>query len=180
VGGKLVVKGLLDRVGLTTDVISRGKNSGILSEFSTFSESERAIWKRMMEEVYRQFVTKSAAGRKMTPEKLETLAAGRIWTGRQAQQVGLVDQVGTLRDAIAEAKQLAGLDPQGKLELLVLPKPKSFFDQLIEGDLGAHSPTLRLSNLSTQTVRQLSELDLLQQLFRERTLLWMPHRFRYE
>ncbi|MGE3779643.1 MAG: signal peptide peptidase SppA, partial [Pirellulaceae bacterium] len=139
VGGKLVLKGLLDKVGLSSDTISRGKHSGILSEMSPFSESERVLWQKLMGEIYRQFLAKTATSRKMPVEELEKLASGRIWTGRQAQQHGLVDQVGTLRDAIAEAKKLAGVDPQTKLEMLMLPKPKSFLDQLLEGDVRAPS-----------------------------------------
>src|SRR4026208_280934 len=107
VGGKIVLKGLMDKVGLSTDVISRGKNSGMLSEMSGFSDSERAVWKKMMEEVYQQFVKKAAAGRKMEVTKLESLAGGRIWSGRQAKAQGLVDELGTLNDAIAEAKKMA-------------------------------------------------------------------------
>jgi protease-4 len=179
VGGKLVLKGLFDKIGLTTDVISRGKNSGILSGNSAFTESERQVWQRMMEEIYRQFLSKAADGRKMELALMEPLAGGRIWTGRQAKQKGLVDEVGTLRDAIAEAKKLAGRDPDEKLELLVLPKPKNFLDQLIEGELGASMPAgTRLPAAASEPLRRFAELQQLQQMCNEPVLFLMPHRVR--
>jgi protease-4 len=179
VGGKLVLKGLFDKVGLTTDVISRGKNSGILSGTSTFTDSERDVWKRMMEEVYRQFLTKAATGRKLELAQIEPLAGGRLWTGKQAKQVGLVDEVGTLRDAIAEAKKLAGLSPDEKLELLKLPKPKSILDQLLEGEIGARmSAGAGVSGPASEPLKRYAELMQLQQMCGEPVLLLMPHRVR--
>ena len=135
VGGKFALQGLFDKVGVKTEVISRGQNSGILSMDRPFTDSERVVWKKMMDEVYRQFLAKSAAGRAMSVEQLEPLAGGRVWTGRQAEANGLVDELGTLQDAIAATKQLAGLAADEKTELLILPQPKSLFEQLFESDL---------------------------------------------
>ncbi len=133
VGGKMAIKGLLSKVGVTTDVIQRGKNSGTFSSMDGFTDSEREAWKRMMQEVYKQFTTKAAEGRKMDLAKLEGLAGGRVFSGRMALANGLVDQLGTLHDAIAEAKTLGGLKSDDKVDLLILPKPKNFFEQLLEG-----------------------------------------------
>jgi protease-4 len=180
VGGKLVLKGLYDKVGLNTDIISRGENSGLLSELSTFTDSERATWKKMMEEVYRQFTTKAAAGRKMDLAKLDPLAGGRVFTGRQAKANGLIDEVGTLHDAINQAKQLAGLKPDDKTEQLILPKPRSFLDQLFENELGVQSPVARqLGNLPgnlSPLMQVLGDVETLQKLFGERSLYLMPYR----
>ena len=87
-----------------------------------------------MEETYHEFVSKAAEGRKMDYDKLEALAQGRVYTGRQAKKLGLIDEIGTLGDAIAEAKKLAGLKPNADVDLLVLPEPKSMFEQLFGGD----------------------------------------------
>jgi protease-4 len=175
VGGKIVLKGLYDKVGLTTDVISRGKNSGLLSETSPFSDSERAIWKKMMEGIYQQFLSKAAAGRKMDLSRIEPLAGGRIWTGRQAKLNGLIDELGTLTDAIAEAKKLGGVKADEKTEQLILPKPRNFLDQLFDSEMGIQA--LRGSQRETApVVRALAEVEQLQRLFRERSLFLMPHR----
>lgn len=139
-GLKLVTGGLFDKVGLKTEVVSRGKNSGATSSHGKWTDSERAALTETVEDVYETFLTKALAGRqangqKMTMEQLKELAGGRVWTGRQAKANGLVDELGTLDDAIAYAKKEAGLDPAKEMELLMLPKPVSFLDKLTEGGL---------------------------------------------
>lgn len=133
-GLKLVTGGLEEWAGMHTEVVARGKNSGANSSTFPWSESERAALEETVKDVYKQFTTKAAQGRKMPLDKLEALAGGRVWTGRQAKANGLVDELGTLDDAIAGAKQLAGIDPKTQMELLVLPKPVSFLDKLLEGE----------------------------------------------
>ena len=139
-GMKLVTGGLKDMVGLKTEVVSRGKNSGITSSTFAWSDSERKAMTETIEDVYAMFLDKSLAGRKaagvnMTREELVKLAGGRVWTGRQAKANRLVDELGTLGDAIAGAKQLAGIDPKTEMELLPLPKGGSFLDKLMDGDM---------------------------------------------
>ncbi|VTR94753.1 signal peptidase : Periplasmic serine protease OS=Planctomyces maris DSM 8797 GN=PM8797T_20079 PE=4 SV=1: Peptidase_S49: Peptidase_S49 [Gemmata massiliana] len=140
-GMKIVTGKLEERVGVTTHVISRGKNTGVNSATFKWSESERKAMTEVIEEVYDQFTDKAVAGRvaagqkQMTKAKLLELAGGRVWTGRQAKANGLVDELGTLDDAIAFAKKEAGIDPSKDLELLMLPKGSSFFDKLMDGDL---------------------------------------------
>jgi protease-4 len=108
VGGKLAVKGLLDKIGVTTETIQRGKNSGLFTLNGKFTDSERAV----------------------PVEKLRELAGGRIYTGRQAKENGLVDELGTLHDAVASAKQLAGLEKDAAVRIEVLPETKSILDEL--------------------------------------------------
>jgi protease-4 len=139
-GLKLVTGELEAWAGLKTEVIARGKNTGILSTTFPWSDSERAAMTEYIQETYAQFIDKTlagrqAAGQKMTREQLVKLAGGRVWTGRQAKANGLVDELGTLGDAIAAAKQFAGVDPKQEMEILTLPKPQSFLDKLMEGDV---------------------------------------------
>ena len=93
VGGKLALNGLFDKVGITTDVISRGKNSGRQSIDEPFSPIRSSnAWKKMMKEIYDQFTTKAAEGRKLDKAKLqESLAGGRVYSGKQAVDNKLVD-----------------------------------------------------------------------------------------
>jgi protease-4 len=133
VGGKMALRGLLQKVGVNVEVISRGKNAGSFSAIQPFTESERDAWMRMMKDTYHQFTSKAAEGRKMDADKLEKLAQGRIFTGRMAVENGLVDKLGTLTDAIAEAKTLAGLKADDRIDLQILPKPKNFFEQMFDG-----------------------------------------------
>ena len=136
VGGKLAIRGLFDKIGITTETIERGKNSGLFSSSGRFTDSQRAVVTEMMEDIYRQFVSKAAEGRNMPVEKLRDLAGGRIYTGMQAKEKGLIDKLGTLHDAIAEAKQLAGLDEDDEVRIEVLPEPTNFFESLF-GDTDA-------------------------------------------
>jgi protease IV len=153
-GGKLSLAGLYEKVGITSETISRGKNANIFAS-RPFTKSEREAMTLILRDVYDQFLDKAlqgrkGAGKKMSREDLEKLAGGRIWTGRQALENGLVDVLGSLDDAIAEAAKLGGLPADKEPELLMLPKNKSFIDQLIEGRsetesslLAKHLPMIR-------------------------------------
>ena len=143
VGGKLAFDGLFKKLGITTSVISRGKNSGALSATSPFTDSERLAMQKMMNEIYEIFTRKAAQGRGMDVNKLKALAGGRIYTGRMAVENGLIDELGTLEDAILKATQLAGLDKEDDVQRLLLPKPTSPFEQLF-GPIDAGVTTTKL------------------------------------
>ena len=149
VGGKIVLGGLERKVGLRTDVISRGANAGLLSSDEPFSDSERKAFLALMKDTYEQFLTKALDGRKkagvaMTRETLESLAGGRVWTGRQAKANGLIDELGTLGDAVAAARALAGVKEGEALEILELPRARPFLDALLESR-GDAEAALRLA-----------------------------------
>ena len=99
----------MDKLGVATETVSVGKNASLLSPLQPFSPSERAAMQKLMDETYHQFVSKAAQGRKMTYEQLDKLAGGRVYTGRQAEKLGLVDALGTLDDAIKLAGEMGGL-----------------------------------------------------------------------
>jgi len=172
IGGKLVTRGLYDKLGLNTEVISRGANSGALSSAQPFTPGERKAWIDMLEETYKQFVGKAAEGRKMPFGKLEAMAQGRVYTGRTAKKLGLIDELGTLDDAIAAAKTAAGLKADADVDLLVLPEAKTFFEQLF-GDPSAASDMESL--LPAEYRLLLGQTRLLRQLLSQKVLLWMPY-----
>jgi protease-4 len=153
VGGKLAVKGLLDKVGITTETIERGKNSGIFSSSGKFTDSQRQVVQNMMEDMYGQFTEKAAKGRNMPVEQLRKLAGGRVYSGRQAKENGLVDQLGTLHDAIAEAKKLAGVGADEEVKIEVLPEPTNFFETLF-GDLDSEKEVSLSSAIAPALARQ--------------------------
>jgi protease IV len=171
IGGKLVVRGLYDKLGMTTEVISRGTNSGALSSTQPFTPDERKAWTELLEETYHQFVGKAAKGRKMPYEKLDEIAQGRVYTGRMAGKIGLLDGLGTLEDAIAAAKTAAGLKADADVELMILPEPKSFFEQLF----GDPSASTDLESLLPEGFKILQQTQVLRQMLSERILLWMPY-----
>jgi len=180
VGGKIALKGLMDKVGVKAEVVSRGKNSGWQSEYEPFTPSEREAWSKSMDDMYRQFTTKAAEGRKIDLQHLQKdLAGGRVFTGRVAVENKLIDKVGTLEDAIAEAKSLAGLTAEEPVDRLNLPKPKSFFESLL-GDSG---PEERLKLAVPRLGGQLGELghafgeaEQFSRLFTRPAVLVLPYR----
>ena len=162
-GLKLVTGGLEDWAGVTTEVVSRGKNSGVNSTTFAWSDSERAAMTETIDEVYQQFLDRAIQGRKvagskMTSEELLALAGGRVWTGRQAKDNGLVDELGTLDDAIKHAQKLGGLDPTKEVERLNLPKGVSFLDKLADGDLGLPFGSLKLLPGSEKALKLIGPL----------------------
>ena len=84
-----------------------------------------------MEDIYRLFTSKVARGRQLDREHLDTLAEGRVFTGRMAQAAGLVDILGTLEDAVLRACELAEIPDPGAVERLLLPKPRGLFDEFL-------------------------------------------------
>ncbi|MBT4887611.1 MAG: signal peptide peptidase SppA [Planctomycetaceae bacterium] len=131
VGGKIAIGGALNRYGIHTDVVSRGRNAGWLSSQEPFTASEKNAFRTTMEDVYRLFTSKVAQGRKLDREHLDSLAEGRVFTGRMAHSAGLVDSLGTLEDAVLRAGQLADIADPSSAERLLLPKPRGFFDEFL-------------------------------------------------
>ena len=172
-GGKLVTEGLYQKVGMNTEVVTRGKNSGMFTSTSPFSPDERKIWLRHMEETYHEFVSKAAAGRHMDYNRLEALAQGRVYTGRQAKKLGLIDEIGTLADAVAAAKKMAGLKADADVDLLVLPQPKSMFEQLFGGEGPEMDDFARAAMPSF--LKTLRNVGAWKQLLGSKVLLWMPY-----
>jgi protease IV len=108
-GGKLVVDGLLERVGVSTGSVQRGARALMYSPRRGFSEDERARFAATIDVIYNDFVGKVAAGRKRPVAEIEAVARGRVWTGRDALEAGLVDELGALRDAVRIARERADL-----------------------------------------------------------------------
>jgi protease-4 len=160
-GGKLTLGKLYDKIGLKTETITRGANADLFSEVHKFTDSERQAMTAFMTDVYDQFLDKALegrkkAGREITRDQLVKLAGGRIWTGRQAKENGLIDELGTLDDAIAEAKKEVGMEGKD-MDILALPKARSFLETLLEmkGDSKVLSPELR----ALKAFRELPDLN---------------------
>jgi protease-4 len=186
VGGKVAIGGLLDKVGITTSVISRGKNSGIMSMVSGFTPSERETMQKMLDEIYGQFTRKAAEGRKMEYSKLEKLARGRVYTGAMALKLNLVDELGTLDDAVQYAAKLGGLPAGEKVERWLLPPPVSPLEAIFGSMDGDAESSLSLNRAISKSLRQFSpELGevlenawLINLLAREPRLTLMPFHIR--
>ncbi len=129
-GGKMVTQGLYDKLGLIREALPIGESASFLSDASRFSDEDWARLNAWLDRVYLDFTTFAAQDRGMEYAQLETLARGRVWTGADAKERGLVDHIGGRRVAVERVCALAGLDPaavklapQGDSGVLALIKP---------------------------------------------------------
>ena len=127
--GKPVVKGFYDWIGRTNEYVTRGKNAAIFRETEKWTKDERAKIQIQVNKIYyTDFLPKVAKGRDMDVEKVNSLGQGRVWTGKQAKENGLIDEIGGLEKAIETAKILAKLPSDKDVKRVIYPKPRSFFD----------------------------------------------------
>ena len=103
------IEGLMNKIGIKTEVIKSGRHKDIASAFRTMGKEEREILQGVMDNVHEQFMKAVAEGRKIEIEEVRKIADGRIFTGEQAKTHGLIDDLGTLEDAIKTAATLAGI-----------------------------------------------------------------------
>ena len=134
-GGKVVVQGLLERLGLSTGTVARGEHALMYSSRRGFDPVETERLAAALDAVYDDFVTKVARGRGRPVADIEAVARGRVWTGGDAVDAGLVDRLGGLREAVQTARSLAGLSDRAPLRpaihlglLARLGRPKNSAD----------------------------------------------------
>ncbi|MEG6617437.1 signal peptide peptidase SppA [Peptococcaceae bacterium 1198_IL3148] len=122
------LQGLYDKVGVEQKVFKSGPHKDMGSEARDITPEEAAIFQGLIDDSYEQFLEVVANGRNMEMEKVRALADGRVYSGRQALKVGLVDQVGDLQQAIETTAKMVGIkgEPQ-----VVNFGPKNFWDQLL-------------------------------------------------
>ena len=159
-GGKVVSKGLWDKVGLTFDEVHSGANANMFDSYKDYSQEEWARFEAWLDRVYEDFTAKVADGRKLPKEKVLQIAKGRIWTGEDAKALGLVDELGGYPLALKLAKQAAKIPESDEVELKVFPKQKTKVEALTAFLQGED----RESSESQATARVLTEL---QPLFRQ-------------
>jgi len=130
VTGKFALGGTADKLGVGYGAVSEGKMAQIYSPFTPFSKEERAHLSDQMQSTYDLFVSRVAEGRKTTNEKIDAIGKGRVWTGHQAKDLGLVDELGGLDKAIQIARQRAKLDMSKAVNLVIYPPKRSLFEVL--------------------------------------------------
>jgi protease-4 len=123
------VAGLLEKVGVEVIVIASGPSKDLGSPYREMTAEERALWAGIIQEVYDGFVQVVAEGRDLPVEQVRELADGRVYTGRQALEVGLVDELGTLDDAVARAAELGGI--AGTPQVIELTPPQTLYELLM-------------------------------------------------
>ena len=121
ISGKYSLKGLYDKIGLHKEIIKRGKHADFYTDYGDYPAEEREIVHAQIQEIYDDFIAKVAEGRGMTREAVDQIGRGRIWTGKQAKEIGLVDELGGLNLALSIARRKAGLVGK-EVQLIRLPR----------------------------------------------------------
>jgi protease-4 len=177
-GGKIVIGGTLGKAGVTTETVTSGANAAIYSPFTPFTPEQRAKLAAFMEDFYTNFVGKVAESRKTTPEAIRAVAQGRVWTGRQALEHGLVDKLGGLDEALALAKERAKIPANEDVQLVVYPERRSLFDALSQQFGGVSSGGLWTLLAGPSERRAVAALSAPARLFRRgEPLALMPFTF---
>ncbi len=133
--GKPVLKGFYDWIGINSEYVLRGKNAGLFRETEPFTKDERARFESWVKSgYYDDFVPKVARGRGRDAEYIDSIGQGRVWSGAQAKENGLVDEFGGIDRAIEIAKQLANIPANKDVHRVILPVPRNFFQQWLSSD----------------------------------------------
>ncbi len=129
--GKVNLKGLYDKIGVSKEILKRGRFSDIDSDYQKLTPEGRAKLRESLIFIYDGFLKRVAAGRKKTPAEIDPLAQGRVWLGSQAKQRSLVDELGGLDRALELLRKNAGLSADEPVRLVVFPARKSLWEQLL-------------------------------------------------
>jgi len=145
-GGKLVTGGTYGKLGMTIESVSKGRYAELNSPVRPFNEDERAKIEQQLRAFYDLFLKRVAESRRMTPERVDQVGQGRVWTGRQAKEIGLVDELGGLDRAVALAKQRARIAPDAEVEVVAYPPRRTLYDW-VTSQMGASDQAARLLSL---------------------------------
>ena len=156
VGMKFVFGGAMEKLGITSHTIQRGKNAGTMSVIRPFSEQEADLVRKSMTEVYGTFKKRVTDGRgKHLKGDIESLAGGRVYSGTKALEIGLVDEIGGLGDAIDYAADQADLDGP---DVRLLPEPKSALEGLFSKPDKDDGEIIHLGNPASASAKLRSEI----------------------
>jgi protease IV len=144
--GKVNLRGLYDKIGVNKEILTRGSNAAIDSDYTPMTPEARAKLREGIEEIYREFVSRVAEGRKKKWDDIAPLAEGRAWLGSQAKANGLVDELGGIDKAVELIKGRIGLKAADKVELVPYPGKRSIFDQYFRS-AGEQSVESRVAKL---------------------------------
>jgi protease IV len=128
--GKFSVDGLLAKLGVTGERVVFGEHADAFSMFRPFTGDERKVLKEEILWTYEQFLIRTAEGRNLSRDQVDAVGQGRIWTGRQAKERGLVDELGGLTMALGLAKKEAGIDAGEDVRMAVWPQKRTFWQSL--------------------------------------------------
>jgi protease-4 len=131
-GGKMLTSGLWDKVGLSWDEVHDGQNATMFTGNHDYTPAEWGRFQAWLDRVYVDFTNKVADGRKLPKEKVLEIAKGRIWSGQDAKNLGLVDELGGYDTALQLAKKAAGVPEASDVKIVVFPRPQTFLQSVLD------------------------------------------------
>lgn len=180
-GGKMLTSGLWDKVGLSWDEVHQGDKATMFTGTQDYTPAEWARFEAWLDRVYVDFTSKAADGRKLPKEKVLEIAKGRIWSGQDAKNLGLVDELGGYDTALRLAKKAAGIPDGEDVKVVVYPAPKNWLDALLQrrnadnsDKEGASQTIIRVLQDVQPIVRQLHEVGITGQERDQDDVLKMP------
>jgi len=164
--GKFNLVKLYEKLGISSEKLNYGQNADMFSSFRRLTPDERLLLKEQILWSYDHFISKVASGRKMTKAEIDKVGRGRVWTGSQARDIGLIDDLGGLTEALMLAKEKAGIPADESVRLVVWPKKTSFWKSILQ------KPQATMNLISSRAMgKWIKTLEILK---KERILALMP------
>ncbi len=160
-GGKMVFEKLWKKLEINWGQVTLGDNAGILSPNHKFSAAEKKIFNQSLDEVYQDFTAKVSENRKLT-QPMDKIARGRVWTGRQALNLGLVDAMGGYLDALSKAIELGKIKENQNIRIISYPKAKTLSEKI--GNLISNTGSIKAEQLIEQSGVDITNLKLFKRL----------------
>ncbi|HWZ82714.1 MAG TPA: signal peptide peptidase SppA [Terriglobales bacterium] len=180
-GGKMLTSGLWDKVGLSWDEVHQGNNATMFTGTKDYTPAEWARFEAWLDRVYVDFTGKVADGRKLSKDKVLQIAKGRIWSGQDAKNLGLVDELGGYETALNLAKKAAGIGDAEEVRIVEYPRAKTLLQSLLQrggadnSDKEAVGQTLaRILETVQPVARQLDEAGITRKGHEQDDVLKMP------
>jgi protease-4 len=129
--GKMSRTKMYEKIGVNREFITRGENALLFSDEGGFTDTQRVQFQGKMDNFYERFLQKVADGRDLTRDQAHAVAQGRVWTGRQGVEHGLVDELGGLDRAVKSVKWMLGLQPEDKVSLVSFSEPLTFLERIL-------------------------------------------------
>jgi protease-4 len=138
-GGKFVIEDLLREIGVTVESLKRGDQATMYNPAEKFTPEQWARFNASLDRIYTDFTRRVAAARGMEEKQVHEVAKGRVWSGTDAKQAGLVDDLGGMELALAYAKAEVGIEPEATVNAVTFPREKDLFTRLLENGYGVRS-----------------------------------------
>jgi protease IV len=157
--GKMNVSGLYNLLGMSTDSVATSDNASLFSAQQNFTPAQREYIQKSLDQTYADFTKGVAQGRKMTVEAVDKIGKGRVWSGSQAKELGLVDELGGLDRAVEVAKELANIPAGESVRLVRYPEERSFIQQLMQREKDTMNESQSLESMLRHIVSQMEPVQ---------------------